>query len=345
MKARKFQGHVLPPYVYVKKKIYLYFNRDGNLVKLPTDPSSPEFYAAYTECLKGEVVGKSSRTMGELSLKYFASDKFKKVAASTAAGYRSKINWIIDRCKNVQVKKMSRKVIIEMRDARKDQPVTANAILTVMKILLEYAIDLDWISFNPAKGVPNLDKNAEEREPWTDEEIAAFHDHADPRASLILELLLNTGQRLNDALSMKWSQCYDDPIAGYGIEVKQRKTKAKVFIPFSNRLKEAIKRLDNQIDRSGSDYIIVNKKDPSKQLPVITCQVLMSKVKEKIGVKKTLHDLRHSCAHRLAEQGLSAEAIMSITGHTSIKMVHHYCNSSKQKAQAKIAMATMDQAA
>jgi integrase len=345
MKARKFQGHVLPPYVYVKKKIYLYFIKDGNLCPLPNDPASAEFYAVYTACLKNEITGPAKQTMGELSLAYLASDKFKKVAGSTAKGYRSKINWIIDRCKDVQVKKMTRKVILEMRDARKDQPVTANATLTMMKILLEYAIDLDWISFNPAKGVPSLDKNAEEREPWTDEEIAAFHDHADPRASLILELLLNTGQRLNDALAMKWSQCYDDPIAGYGIEVKQRKTKAKVFIPFSNRLKDAIKRLDNQIDRSGSDYIIVNKKDPGEQLPVITCQVLMSKVKEKIGVTKTLHDLRHSCAHRLAEQGLSAEAIMSITGHTSVKMVHHYCNSSKQKAQAKIAMATMDQAA
>ena len=131
MKSRKFNGHVLPPYVYVKKKIYLYFNKDGNLVKLPNDPASAEFYAKYTECLKGEVIGTAVKTMGALALEYFASDKFKKLATNTSKDYRSKIGWILERCENVQVQKIKRTDIIAMREARKEQPQTANKTLAV----------------------------------------------------------------------------------------------------------------------------------------------------------------------------------------------------------------------
>ena len=136
MKSRKFNGHVLPPYVYVKKKIYLYFNKDGSLVKLPNDPSSPEFYARYSECLKGEVIGTAAKTMGNLVLEYFASDKFKKLTTNTSKDYRSKINWILERCEHVQVHKIKRTDIISMREARKEQPQTANKTLAVMNVLL-----------------------------------------------------------------------------------------------------------------------------------------------------------------------------------------------------------------
>lgn len=344
MKTRKFKGHVLPKYVYVKKKIYLYFVKDDNLVKLPNDPSSPDFYSKYTECLKGEIKGNASRTMKALAIEYFASDKFKKLAKNTSNDYRSKIGWILERCENVQVQKIKRTDIIAMREARKDQPQTSNKTLAVMNVLLEYACDLGWIPFNPGKGVSKLDKQQEQRVPWTDEEIQAFHEIADPRSSLILELCINTGQRLNDVLSMQWSQVSNDPLAGYGISVTQQKTGAQVFIPFSKRLQEIMQRLNNQIDQRGSKYIVVNQRYPEKQLEKMSVQIKMKQLRDKLGVTKTLHDLRHTCAHRLAERGLPAETIMAITGHGSSTMVRHYCAQTAQRVQARKAIEAVDAA-
>lgn len=344
MKSRKFNGHVLPPYVYVKKKIYLYFNKDGNLVKLPNDPASAAFYAKYTECLKGEVIGTAAKTMGNLALEYFASDKFKKLATNTSKDYRSKIGWILERCEHVQVQKIKRTDIIALREARKEQPQTANKTLAVMNVLLEYACDLGWIPFNPGKGVSKLDKQQEQRVPWTDEEIRAFHEIADPRSSLVLELCINTGQRLDDVLSMQWSQVSNDPLAGYGISVTQQKTGTKVFIPFSKRLQTMMQRLNNQIDQRGSKYIVVNQKYPEKKLEKMSVQIPMKALRDKIGVSKTLHDLRHTCAHRLAERGLAAETIMAITGHGSSTMVRHYCAQTAQRVQARKAIEAVDAA-
>ena len=345
MKARKFKGHVLPPHVYVKNKNYLYFIKGDNLCPLPTDPSTTEFYELYLACLKNEITGPSKQTMGELSLAYFASEKYKKLASNTASDYRSKTKWLLERCENIQVKKITRKDIIALREARKEQPATANKTLAVMKVLLEYALDLGWIDFNPAKDVAKVETTTEMRVPWTDEEIAAFHEHADPRCSLILELCLNTGQRLDDVLSMRWSQVTNDPIAGYGIAVDQQKTGAHVFIPFTDRLQEMIQRLNNQIVQRGSDYIVVNTARPNEKLHKTSVQLPMRKVRDKIGVKKTLHDLRHTCAHRLAEEGLSDELIMAITGHGSAEMVRHYCKAAAQRRRAGDAIKAMNKAA
>jgi len=343
MKARKFQGHILPQYVYVKKKIYLYFAKDGALVKLPSDPSSAEFFAAYTECLKGEVTGTSNRTFGKLTQEYLQSDRFKKVSKDTAKAYRSKIKWLLERCEKVQVKKLKRSDIISMRDARKDQPASANKTLIVMTVILEHALDLGWISVNPAKGVPKLDTNSEMRLPWTDAEIEGFHELADPRSSLVLELCINTGQRLDDVLSMKWSAVKTDPLAGYGIPVRQQKTGKLVFIPFSDRLQAIMQRLNNQIDQKGSDYIVVNSHHPEKKLDKSAVQVPMKAIRDKLNISKTLHDLRHTCAHRLAEEGLSNEVIMAITGHGTAAMVQHYCAAAAQRRRAADAIKAMNQ--
>ena len=343
MKVRKFNGHVLPPYVYVKKKTYLYFIKGDLLVNLPNDLSGPEFYAAYTECLKGGAVGGSNRTFEKLAVDYMASNKYKKLATNTQNSYRLSINWIVERCGKTLVKKMTRKQIIAMRDSRKDTPTAANKNLLVMVVLLEHALDLDWVQINVARGVSKIDHDADIRLPWSEEEVEKFHEHADPRSSLLLELCIATGQRLNDVLGMRWSDVTTDPVAGYGIFVTQQKTGAKVFIPFSDRLQSIIQRLSNQIDQKGSDFIVVNQQYPSKKLTTSTVQKQMGAIREKIGVTKTLHDLRHTCAHRLAERGLTNEVIMSITGHGSAKMVNHYCAAAAQRRRAADAIKAMNE--
>ena len=343
MKVRKFNGHVLPPYVYVKKKSYLYFIKGPLLVNLPSDMSAPEFYAAYSECLNGGATGNSQRTFLNLAIDYMASDKYKKLADKTKKGYKSTLNWILDRCGKTLVKKMTRPSVIAMRDARKDAPSSANKNLIMMTILLDHAADLGWVTVNAAKGVKKLDLDPDLREPWTDGEIEAFHEIADPRSSLVLELCINTGQRLDDVLDMKWSSVKTDPLAGYGIAVTQQKTKKVVFIPFTNRLQSMIQRLSNQIDKKGSNFIVVNSRWPDQKLDVSSVQAPMKKIRDEAGITKTLHDLRHTCAHRLAEEGLTNETIMAITGHGSAKMVNHYCAAAAQRRRAADAIKAMNE--
>ena len=159
----------------------MYFIRDGYLVSLPNDASTIELYELYVACLNNESTGATKETMGELSLAYFSSEKYKKLAKNTASDYRSKTKWLLERCEKVQVKKITRKDIIALREARKDQPATANKTLAVMKVRLEHALDLGWIDFNPAQDVAKVETTTGMRGPGTDEEIAAFHEHADPR--------------------------------------------------------------------------------------------------------------------------------------------------------------------
>ena len=61
-----------------------------------------------------------------------------------------------------------------------------------------------------------------------------------------------------------------------------------------------------------------------------------------LGIKKTIHDWRHTCAHRLAAAGCQSDRIKAITGHSSTSMVEHYANETLQITQAVSAIKALD---
>ena len=81
-----------------------------------------------------------------------------------------------------------------------------------------------------------------------------------------------------------------------------------------------------------------------EQLEYPGIEQAIRKLRHKLGIKKTIHDLRHPAAHRLAEATKgNTELIQSITGHTNSAMVRRYANETLQMAQATRAVEALDQ--
>ncbi len=57
---------------------------------------------------------------------------------------------------------------------------------------------------NPAKGIPLFKQQSEGWEPWPDDFRAEFEKVATPRARLVYELCIGTGQRIGDVLNIRW---------------------------------------------------------------------------------------------------------------------------------------------
>jgi integrase len=344
MKVRKFNGHVLPPHVYVKKQNYLYFVKAGNVVSLPSDPSDPSFYVKYSECLSGDHTGNSKRTLGALIESYAATKKFQELAKTTRRDYSCKMEILKEHNGTVLVKNFKTPTLIKLLDTMfGDVPASGNKMLAVLRILFKHAVTLGWIQINPASAVEKMTEKKESPTPWSDEEIARFHNSAADRESLILELALNTGQRISDVLSLEWSQLtFDVKKQRWGWKVQQQKTGKGLVIPFTARLQRILKRLDNSLDQSAK-YVVVNHANADRPLGYQSAYEKFKAVGKLAGLEnKNIHGLRHTCAQRLADAGLEDNLIMSMTGHGSSQMVRHYCGIAAQAARANQAVDALD---
>ena len=240
----------------------------------------------------------------------------------------------------VLVRQFKRPDLIALRDKFKDKPTTANAILMVAKVVLDEGVNLGWIEHNPAAGVKPVKVKTEQRLPWTETDVERIYEIAHPRERLAIELCINTGQRIADVLNIRWDQLKRSNKTGgkLGIFIAQEKTNKQLFVPFTERLCRAL----DDADRHG-EYILSNKLTGEK-LAYTGIEQAITKLRKKLGIKKTIHDLRHTAAHRLAAATKGEiDLIASITGHTNSAMVRRYANETLQIEQANRAVEALNQ--
>jgi len=331
----------LPKYVYSDRG-YTYFRKDGVSVRLPDlDDDLAAFYQAYAECVAGAKQGATGRTINALIIRFKESKRYKNLAKATVTKYDRILERLSKNVGGKSVKVIKRPDLLNMRDALyPDNPASGDYLISTLSSLFEVGRDIGWLEANPCHGIKKIGGNSETRLPWTEKEVANFHAQGDERASLLLELCIGTGQRVSDVLAMKWEDLHlSNQAATKGMWIVQGKTGAKLFIPFTDRLLAIL----DKTPRSGP-YIMYNLKHPKSQLGYTAARQCVVDIRDAIGVTKTIHDLRHTCAHKLASLGLSTDVIKAITGHHSDDMVRRYANESKQIADANAAIAAVNAA-
>lgn len=314
----------LPSYCYRRgRKGYIYYERGGTRVRLPDDPTSAEFYRVYAQLRDNRIFAPAKRNIKMLIASYMQSKRWGELAHNTRKSYMRSLRYFEEKVGHIDPGTIRRHHVIAMRDALAENPTTANRRVATFSVLMEHAIDAGWIDTNHAKGVSGLKSQQEPRTPWPVNMIEAFRAEADETSLLVFELLLGTGQRIGDVLKMQWGQ-----IDGNGIAVKQGKTGAKLFVPFTDRVRLALEAT------------------PRRGLTIVTqpngrpCSYgyawkLFKAVRDRIGAERwDFHSLRHSAASELAAAGLDDQHIMAITGHSSADMVRLYAGPAAQKTRA-----------
>ncbi|MCJ8139600.1 tyrosine-type recombinase/integrase [Falsirhodobacter halotolerans] len=315
----------LPPHVYRKPK-GVYFQRRGwSTVRMQHEPGSPEFAMEYAAILNGALTlpPDTRRTFAALVKSYIASPRYRKLAPRTARDYEKVLDWVKDTLGHLPVAGIQRKDIIRARDANAQTVRFANYIVQVVRILLEHSIDVGWRSDNPAKGVSLLKADTAPRQPWPPAMIEAFRQKAVGRGLLVFELCLGTGQRIGDVLNMKWSDIEDD-----GISVRQSKTGADLWVPFTTHLAQALA----MTPRQGETICAGASGQPISYRHAST---LIMEVRRAIGAEAyDIHGLRYAAASELAEAGCSDDLIAAVTGHATSAMVRKYSRVARQRSRA-----------
>lgn len=215
--------------------------------------------------------------------------------------------------------KITSNLIAEYRNLRLKEvkPATVYQELALLRRMFNVAIkEWEWLKENPVSKISFSvgDKNARDRWLTAEEERRLLLSASPEWLKSIIIFALHTGMRRSEILNLKWE---DVDFNRKLIIVTKSKNNQKRAIPMSQTVYKLLKG--------------IKVRDISKVFPV-TVEALKDAFKravKKAGLKDFhFHDLRHTFATRLVQNGIDISTVKELLGHKTITMTmryaHHY---------------------
>jgi len=209
-------------------------------------------------------------------------------------------------------------------------PSMAQLYRSVMIHAMELAIEEGVIDSNPMKAVKNW--RGGRREKYIENtEFLTIREHARPMMQTIMDIAVQTGQRICDVLKITYAD-----IRPEGIYVEQKKSqgKTKVFISWTADLKESIETARAMHASIKGMTLFSNRK--GQPLPYSTVRDWWIEATTNAGLdyhEVHIHDIRAKTATDSGEQGLDSKSLL---GHRTDEAHDRYQRSKKIKTVTPI---------
>ena len=270
---------------------------------------------------------KENPTLDELAEDFLTEHAEAKRKPRTAAEYRRLFDGLVsDKLGKTQVSAIARGDIAALHHSLRATPYQANRVLALLSKMFTWA-DIKGVKVNgnPVKGV----------ERFTEHKRKLFLNGAqlskigaamrelekaetlEPQEAAAIRLLLFTGCRLNEILTLKWE--YVDR-ANAVLRLPDSKTGAKL-VPLSA---PALAVLSTLPRIKGNPFVIPSPRLKKKHL--VNLEKPWLTVRAKAGVKARLHDLRHAYGSVGAGVGLGLPIIGALLGHTQAATTQRYAH-------------------
>lgn len=315
----------LPPYVYRERSRHgrwvTYFRRGkGRRVRLPDDPRSAEFAAAYKAALNGEAFSAApepSASVGSLSWmidRYRESAAWRQLAPATRRERELIFLNAVKNSGNPPFAAIGRADIQFAVDGRADTPASANKFLKTMRGLFAWAVRNGHVDKDPTAGVQRVRYRTEGYPAWTMEDVAAFRDchPVGSKARLAMELLLLTGLRRSDLVRVGRQHLRGDVLT-----VRTAKTGATVTMRLPASLLELIRATP-----TGEMHFVATVH--GRPYTVWSFGNWFRERCREAGVAKSAHGLRKLSATLAANGGAAAHQLMAQYGWSNIAQAEVY---------------------
>lgn len=323
----------LPPHVkLVRNKAgrpYLYLMRHRGTVRaekpirLPDDPASPEFWAAYAEAMRLPAPKVRTDTVRALDEAWASSPEWRSMKPRTQVEWSRHRSRIVEAWGDLQVKGIEPKHVLAMRDAWADWPATANNLMRCLSSMMSWSVPRGWRADNPCREVRPL-KAGDGYEPWGWDMIETARERLREDLWWSVALALYTGQRQGDVLAMRW-----DAIQGGMIAVRQGKTGKRLAIPLHRDLRPVLDGIPRR-----AVTILTSSEGRPWTVTGFRASWRKSAIAADLASRKLVfHGLRKSAVVMLLEAGCTDAEVGAITGQ-SREMVEHYA---KQVNQGRLA--------
>ena len=210
-------------------------------------------------------------------------------------------------------------------------PGGANHTLQLLRQILNFAIVCGHIGTNPARGI-KMNRRAVLTRFLSRAEIQRLHRTLDERLRIgpgsrqqaeIIRLLLLTGCRRNEIISLRWSEVHGDTLA-----LADSKTGPRT-VP----LNAQARRLIESQPRGQSPFVFPSQRDISRprnrELP------LWYSVRREADLEDVrLHDLRHTLASHAVMNGVPVPVVSRLLGHSNARMTLRYAHLADKDVEA-----------
>ena len=283
--------------------------------------------------LSGQVkIGARSMLSSQHKFKNVARRYLKSAHTGSSRSTREYVLRLSDHFGEYQVKSIDLNDVEEYVEERHINRGNSNSTirrdLNQLQGILNYAASLglrDAIKIKkPAEGKHKTDT-------FSDEEIEAIFPNLQPDVRRLVTFLLHTGARPIEAMQLTYDNvdftnstvvlgCYK----GSGGELRERRLplhpKALATIPYS--------------DPPPHEYVFLINGRPFETNKQIGYH--WRKVTDSLGITKTPYALRHTFATRLARNGTPPKVIADLLGHSDLKMVMRYMNTTYEDHKAAV---------
>jgi integrase len=244
-----------------------------------------------------------------------------KVSANTAKQYKTAARRLVKKLAEFEPNDVKPKHVAQVKLDMAATPNMANRCLSVLRQVFDYALEQQIVDSNPAIGIKRHAEKKRDRLPAI-EELYAVYDKCGPRTRVIVDLLIRTGQRINDVLKIRRTDLLED-----GIAFKQQKTGAKVIVPWTPELEEVVARAKALNGNIAALTLLHNRRGKAPDYRTVREQ--WTKACKAGGVADLhLHDLRAVAATWGEEQGKNATTLL---GHTNAAQTVRYLRGRKPK--------------
>jgi integrase len=306
---------------------------------LTAEPGTDEFTRQYYSALAGGVKDKATNigadrtipgSFNALCVAYYRSADFINLAPITQKNRRSVIEQVRPEHGHKPLARLEQRHIRELLQSKARTSLTAaNALLSTVRPMLNFAVDIGMIPSNPALGIRPYRIKSDGFHTWTEDEVAQFEAHhpVGTRARLALTLLLYTAQRVADVIRMGRQH-----IQGKRIAVRQQKTGMSLLIPLHPMLEQVL--MTEPV--TNMTYLMTSY---GKPFSANGFSHWFREQCDAAGLSQcSAHGLRKLAATRLANAGCTPAMIMAITGHRTLSEVQRYTEAANRERLAQDAI-------
>jgi integrase len=211
--------------------------------------------------------------------------------------------------------------------------VRANRVVALLSRMFNLSVIWEMRSDNPVKGIERNPETARHRYLEGNELerlLAAVAAHRNRQTAHVVELLLLTGARRSEVLTMRWDQL--DLANGVWTKPASATKQARLHrIPLSAPARQVLMEIRQAAEAKAEKY----HRDPSPWVfstrygggPLTDIKRVWAAICRTAGITDLhLHDLRHAYATFLASAGLSLPIIGRLLGHTQAATTNRYAH-------------------
>ncbi|WP_237172998.1 tyrosine-type recombinase/integrase [Paracandidimonas lactea] len=212
--------------------------------------------------------------------------------------------------------------IVQMMDLYLHSPMTANRMLTVLKLVYQWALDRELVETNPCLTVKRLPQGKRNRL-ITPEEYQRIYAVVAPWLQVVMDLCYLTGQRIGDVLKIEHAHLLDE-----GIFVDQQKTGKRLIVAWTPQLRDVVARAKALGTPVRSMKYLVAGRAGKMRLHSNVWRSFKEAARS-VGLGDvTLHDLRAMSGTDADRQGKDPSALL---GHTDRRTTEIYLRDKSAK--------------